>query len=111
MDQHHPAASDADTHAFAHAESEPIAISLACDIGFTCDLAVTDLRLPAADAKRYAFRSRESIAESADVAHSDFLGQREGVACVKEASKSANPIDFIWQGVVGGLNRINRNHP
>lgn len=111
MGQHHPSASDADTHAFADAESEPIAISLACGLGFTCDLAVTDLRLLAADAERYAFRSRESIAESADVAHSDFLGQREGVACVKEASKSGNPIDFIWQGIVGKLTRIIRNHP
>ena len=24
---------------------------------------------------------------------------------------SENPIDFIWQGIVGGLTRIIRNHP
>jgi hypothetical protein len=27
------------------------------------------------------------------------------------AHDSDNPIDFIWQGIVGGLTRIVRNHP
>ncbi len=33
------------------------------------------------------------------------------MAIFDPAHDNENPIDFVWQGIVGGLTRIIRNHP
>ena len=70
-------------------------------------------------AKAYAGITFESgtllLATELDAKNGDFTGYVEPVfdhmTIFNPAHDSTNPIDFIWQGIVGGLTRIIRNQP
>ncbi len=55
------------------------------------------------------------VATELDAKRGGFTGYVEPVfdhmSIFNPAHDSDNPIDFIWQGIVGGLTRIIRNHP
>ncbi len=70
-------------------------------------------------AKAYAAITFEAgtlrVASEMNSRQGNFRGYIEPVfdkmAIFDPGHDSANPIDFIWQGIVGGLTRIIRNHP